>query len=281
MKNYIKKLFFLAFLLLFLFFLNGCSLIKKEIIAQRVLEESFIVEVIDGDTIRTINNETIRLLHVNTPEKNENCYLEAKNRLKELVENKVVWLERDMQDKDKYKRKLRYVFLEPNTNLHNYESFVNLMLIREGYASLLILEPNAKYQKVFKQALNDASQENGCLWGEKSSYFGCFLVEEFHYDAGGDDCENANDEYVKIKNICDSISMNGWTIKDSSRKIYSFKNLYIDKGGFFILYSGSGSDTDTNLFWNLNLECQSIWNNDHDILFLRDNENKLVLQYIY
>jgi len=263
-----------------LLLISGQGCIQKTT-SQRILCQATIVKVIDGDTVKTSNNETIRLLHVNTPEKGEKCYEAAKNRLKELVENKTVWLERDVQDKDKYGRKLRYIFLDYNTDLHNYNSFVNLIMIREGYASLLMLEPNTKYQKVFELALNDASQEQGCIWSSKSYFYGCFSIEQFHYDTQDDDCTNANDEYVVLKNSCDDINMEGWTIKDSSRKVYTFQKFTSKKGVSFTLHSGSGIDNETNLFWNLNLQCPSIWNNDHDSLFLRDAEDKLALYYAY
>lgn len=269
-------------LLTILFFVSGqqgCEL--EQIKNQRILESTTIIEVIDGDTVKTDNNETIRLLHVNTPEKGEKCYEEAKARLKELVENKTVWLERDMQNEDKYYRKLRYIFLSYNTNPQNYDDFVNLILIREGYASLLMIEPNTKYQKVFEKALDDASQEQGCIWSSKSQYSDCFIIDEFHYDALGEDCQNPNDEYFILRNVCTEIDLEGWTIKDSARHIYTFKNFTAKTNVSFTLYSGFGTNNETDLFWNSNLECPSVWNNDHDILFLRDSEDNLVLQYVY
>ncbi|MCX8194357.1 MAG: thermonuclease family protein [Candidatus Pacearchaeota archaeon] len=273
-----KKILTISIFLL-LFFVCGC--VQKTTTYKRILYPATIVEVIDGDTIKTNNNETIRLLHVNTPEKGEKCYQEAKNRLKELVENKTIWTERDMQDKDKYGRKLRYVFLSYNTDSNNFSDFVNLIMIREGYASLLMIEPNMRYQQVFKQAFKDASQEEGCIWSSKSRFFGCFSVEKFHYDAEGDDCKNANDEYVVLKNLCEDANLKGWTIKDSARHTYLFEEFIVKKGVLFILHSGSGNNNETNLFWNSNLECPSIWNNDHDSLFLRDSEDNLVLQFSY
>ena len=278
MKNYAVVILFIGILLL-ISGQQGCEL--EEISTHRVLSPATIIEVVDGDTVKTDGNETLRLLHVNTPEKGEKCYQEAKDRLKELVENKTVWLERDMEDEDKYHRKLRYIFLSENTDPQNYEGFVNLMIVREGYASLLMIEPNMKYQKVFELAINDASQEEGCIWGSKSAYFGCFSIEQFHYDAQGDDCENANDEYITLKNSCDDINMKSWIIKDNARHVYEFEEFTARKDVPFTLHSGSGEDNETDLFWNSNLECPSIWNNDHDSLFLRDVDDNLVLQHIY
>lgn len=274
--------FFLIFLLIILLLVSGqqgCEL--EQAPRQRILYQVTVVEIVDGDTVKTADNETIRLLHINTPEKGEKCYQEAKDRLKELIENKTVWIERDMQDEDKYNRKLRYIFLSPNTNPKDYNDFINLMIIREGYATLLMIEPNMKYQQVFEKALDDASQEQGCIWGSKSPYYNCFLIENFHYDAQGEDCENANDEYVVLENICDNINIKGWTIKDSARHVYTFSDFTAKANATFTLYSGSGAGNETSLFWNSKLDCPSIWNNDHDALFLRDSDDNLVLQHIY
>lgn len=276
----VKRVLIIIIFLSLLILVSGQGCIQ-ETTKQRILYQTTIIEVVDGDTIKTDNNETIRLLHVNTPEKGEKCYQEAMARLKELVENRKIWLERDMENEDKYNRKLRYVFLSENIDPKNYDGFVNLMIIREGYASLLMIEPNTKYEQVFKRAFNDASQEEGCIWGSKSIYFGCFSVEQFHYNAEGNDCENANDEYVILKNSCDDIDMTGWTIKDSSRHVYNFKDFIAKKDIAFTLHSGYGNNNETDLFWNANLKCPSIWNNDHDSLFLRDIDDNLVLQYIY
>lgn len=276
-----KKLIF--FLLIALIFISGC-IIQEQTPRQRILQLAIVTQIVDGDTIKVDTNgtiQTIRLLHENTPEKGEKCYQEAKDRLKELVENKTIWLERDMQDEDKYDRKLRYIFLTENLDPKNYDGFVNLMILREGYASMLIIEPDTKYQPAFEEAINQASQEQGCLWGYKSQYSDCFIIENFNYDAQGDDCQNANDENVVLKNICQDIEMKDWTIKDSARHVYTFKEFTAKSNQSFTLHSGSGQDTGTDLYWNQNIQCPSIWNNDHDTLFLRDSDDNLVLQHIY
>jgi len=276
-----KKRIFFPFIIVLLF-VSGC--ISEQTARQRILEPAFVTEIVDGDTIKAEVNgtaETIRLLHINTPEKQEKCYQEAKDRLKELIENKTVWLERDMQDEDKYDRKLRYIFLSQNLNPQDYNDFVNLMIIREGYASLLIIEPNTRYQAKFEQAIEQAAEEEGCIWGSKSSYNNCFKIEEFHYDAEGEDCENPNDEYIILKNSCQDILMKGWIIKDNARHVYSFKDFTAKSNLSFTLHSGSGNDNSTDLFWNQNMQCPAVWNNDHDSLFLRDTDDNLVLQHIY
>jgi len=267
-----KKLIILLILVIFL--VSGCI---QQPTTQRILESAKVIKVIDGDTIEIDNGDRIRFLHINTAEKGERCYEEAKQRLSELIYNKTIWLERDMQSLDQYGRKLRYVFLNYNINPENYGGFVNLMLVNEGLASVLIIEPNMKYKSVFDSMTKNAE---GCLF-EKSPYFKCFSIQKFNYDAEGSDCDNANDEYVIIKNNCEDINMNEWIIKDSARHVYVFGDFILKYDSYFILHSGSGKNSETDLYWDETGSCPVIWNNDGDSLFLRDSDEKLVLFYNY
>ncbi len=268
-----KKL--LIVLILVLFLVSGC--IQEPTSRKRILESAKVIRVVDGDTIKLENGDTIRLLHINTAEKGEECYEEAKIRLEELVLNKTIWLERDMQNLDQYDRKLRYIFLEYNTDPENYDGFVNLIIIEEGLAALLIIEPNMKYKEIFEFAIEKAE---GCLF-EKSSFSGCFSIEEFNYDPEDSDCKNPNEEYVKIKNNCEDINMNDWIIKDSARHVYRFENFILNSQESFTLHSGSGQDNGSDLYWQMSGSCPVVWNNDGDSLFLRDSDEKLVLYYSY
>ena len=74
-------------------------------------ETSVVSRVIDGDTVELIDGERVRLIGIDTPEKGNKCYKESAIRLSELVEGKDVILERDVEDKDRYGRLLRFIFL--------------------------------------------------------------------------------------------------------------------------------------------------------------------------
>jgi len=120
-------------------------------------ENTVVTNVIDGDTIVVSGGQRVRLLNIDSRERGEDCYNEAKNRLEELIEMKNITMERDVENKDQYDRLLRYIFIN-NTN-------VNIQLVREGLAIVYIYEPNVKYQNEFKQAEQLAMQEKtGCLW---------------------------------------------------------------------------------------------------------------------
>jgi endonuclease YncB( thermonuclease family) len=118
----IKKRFAFLFLLSFILLLKFASSTNNQ-------EFAYVSKVIDGDTIKLKNGETIRYIGINAPERDEYLYEEAKLFNKKLVEHKEVLLKFDIQLYDDYGRKLAYVFTKDN-------KFVNAELIRNGFAYL-------------------------------------------------------------------------------------------------------------------------------------------------
>lgn len=131
---------------------------------QEQSEEIFLVtRVIDGDTIELENGEKVRYIGIDTPETVDpsrpvGCFgKEASNKNKELVENKRVRLERDVSDKDRYGRLLRYVYVG--------DLFVNLELVKQGYATSYTYPPDVEYQDQFVAAQKEARDAERGLWG--------------------------------------------------------------------------------------------------------------------
>lgn len=239
------------------------------------ITSAIVSEVIDGDTIRLQNGERIRLLGINTPEVEQPHYDEATNRLKELIEEKTVTLEEDVEDKDQYGRLLRHIYVN--------DTFVNLEMVREGYANVYIISPNVKYSNEFKRAEDEAKIAERGIWQPSESLSKCIDILYFHWNSKGNDCYNLNDEYVTFKNTCSqSIDMVGWTVKDEANHIYTFPDFSLAGDGTVTLYAGSGKDTATELYWsNSGYPCNAIWNNDGDTLYLRDVGGDLVISYDY
>ena len=151
------------FIFVFLFLkLNffGKVIFDSEKFGASDLEIGFVTKVIDGDTI-VVGGESIRLLGIDANEKGEKCYKEAKIRLEELILNREIKLEKDVKDKDQYKRLLRYIFVEENENsLIN----VNLILVEEGLAIARFYE-DKKYKKEILEAETKARENQiGCKW---------------------------------------------------------------------------------------------------------------------
>lgn len=121
-----------------------------------------VVEVIDGDTVVLDSGDHVRYLGIDTPEihhptKPKQCYGdEATKRNQELVEGKYVFLERDEEDRDKYDRLLRYVYV-------GFTS-VNAELVREGFAYSYYYPPDLKYYKQYAQLELGAKKANIGLW---------------------------------------------------------------------------------------------------------------------
>src|SRR3989344_895413 len=130
--------------------------INSSIPAGYAVEETYVSKVVDGDTIVVGGGQRVRLLSMDTRERGENCYDEAKQRLEELVLLKNITLERDKEDKDHYDRLLRYVYIDGIS--------INIQMVREGLAVAYIYEPNVKYRDEFAAAEQAARSEGGCVW---------------------------------------------------------------------------------------------------------------------
>jgi len=133
------------------------------------IENTYIVtRTIDGDTIELSNGEHVRLIGIDTPESRDNPKLKrdatwtgqdkqaiitmgkrATEFTKKLVEGKQVRLEFDVQQMDKYGRLLAYVYLEDGT-------FVNAEIMKAGYAQVMTIPPDVKYQDLFLKLQKEA-----------------------------------------------------------------------------------------------------------------------------
>lgn len=114
--------------------------------------------VIDGDTFELIGGQKVRLIGIDAPEVIDCFALKSTNRLKELVMDKALKLEKDVSETDRYGRLLRYVYLE--------SQLVNEVLVKEGYAVSYVYPPDVKFQEKIKTAENQAKNQNLGLWGE-------------------------------------------------------------------------------------------------------------------
>lgn len=126
---------------------------------------SKVVRVVDGDTVvLEINGveEKVRLIGLNTPETVDprrpvQCFgKEASSANKKLVEGKMVRLEKDVSETDKYGRLLRYVYVG--------DMFVNDYLTRNGFAYASTFPPDVKYAEQFKEAQKEARINKRGLW---------------------------------------------------------------------------------------------------------------------
>jgi len=213
----------------FYYNLTGNTISNQETITTNV------TRIIDGDTIETqLGN--IRLLGINTPEKSQPYYQEAKDFLKDNLEGKQVELE--LQGKDKYSRYLGYAFY--NNKLINEE------IIKQGLATLYYYGTDSHKEELTK-AEESARLNNLGLW-KKSSNFSCIKLISLEYKDEGN-CKNQ--EQLILDNSCTSLNI---IIKDDANHIYK-ETL---KAGLFIK----------------NYSC--IWNDAGDSIYIRDQEGLLL-----
>jgi micrococcal nuclease len=124
--------------------------------------------VVDGDTIIARisgRRERVRFIGMDTPESVKpntpvQCFaIEASNRTKALLPaGTPIRLVGDVEQRDKYKRLLAYVY-RAKDNL-----FVNLSLVRDGYAQPYTFPPNVAHTGEFVAAAADARQAGRGLW---------------------------------------------------------------------------------------------------------------------
>ncbi len=123
-----------------------------------------VVKVIDGDTIDIENDVRIRLLGIDTPERGECYFKEAKIFTEELLEGKDIHIEKDISGSDRYDRLLRYVYV-PSDDPMDDDVFVNEKLLRLGFARTLAVAPDNRYRDLFASAQMQARENGKGLWG--------------------------------------------------------------------------------------------------------------------
>jgi len=120
-----------------------------------------VIEVIDGDTIVIEGGYRVRYIGIDTPEIHpevEAFGLEAWQANRELVDGKVVHLERDVSQVDKYGRLLRYVYVD--------DILVNAELVRQGLAYVKAYPPDTKHQDYLEELEQEARQAGRGMWAK-------------------------------------------------------------------------------------------------------------------
>lgn len=201
--------------------------------SQRV--EASLIRAIDGDTIET-DLGRVRLLGINTPEKNEPFYPEAKDFLANY-ENNTISIE--LHGKDKYDRWLGYLF-------YNNE-LLNEKILSQGLANLYVYDRDNYFTRL-ESAEKTARESGRGLW-KKSNNSLCINLVRLDYKDGG---ECKNQEQMILNNSCNSSLK--IILKDDANHIYDES---INPG-----------------LWQKNFSC--IWNDAGDSVYIRDNSGLIL-----
>ncbi len=134
-------------------------------------EMAVVIDVTDGDTIRVDRgdggNERLRYIGIDTPETVkpdapvEPWGPEAAAANEELVAGRVVLLERDVSEYDKYDRLLRYVWVQGSDGW----LLVNAELVAQGLADVRAYEPDTRHDRYLRQVEDEARRKGVGMHG--------------------------------------------------------------------------------------------------------------------
>lgn len=162
-----------------------------------------VVKVYDGDTVKISTGEKVRLIGIDCPESHESdkLFRDAKRTgmdvetikalgkratafTRDLVLDREVFLEFDVQSEDKYARRLAYVWIpatpEEADDEHYYISdwwdtareeevpyiFLNATIVQNGFAQPMTIPPNTQYEELMRSLYARAREARLGLWSE-------------------------------------------------------------------------------------------------------------------
>lgn len=233
--------------------------IDSWVVKNLELSETTIVQrIIDGDTIVAGNDTHIRMLGINTPEKKEVYYKEAKDFLEKLVLNKTINLEFGKDKFDKYRRTLAYISIDGEN--------VNKKLVEEGFANYYFPAGKDKHYEEFRKAWEKCIEQgkNLCEFS-KDKCSKCISLKNFDYK---------NQKIIFYNNCNFECNLTGWKIKDEGRKNFIFPNFILSSNSEVIIQVENKTNNGNNLFWAGE---DYVWTKTGDTLFLRDSNGELIL----
>jgi micrococcal nuclease len=121
-----------------------------------------VVFVADGDTVRVVREgarEWVRLLRIDTPERDERGYSEARDALDAMVGEKsvnLVFEKPGFPERDAHGRLLAYVFYEGRN--------VNVEMVRQGWSRFWTRYGKGRFSADFSRAEKEARGEGRGLW---------------------------------------------------------------------------------------------------------------------
>ncbi len=252
-KQKIKDISVLIILILVLFIINYSFLDRS---LQNFLSDYELVvieRIVDGDTL-IANGTSVRLLGINSPERGERYYGEAKQFLENLTLNKTARLEFTREKQDRYQRTLAYVYIS-GVN-------INLELVKGGFANIYFPSGKDTYYNDFLEAWKQCNK-NLCETSENICA-ACIKLKEF---------DHRNQEIVFSNNCSFNCVLTNWQVKDEGRKKFIFPEFILHSAEDVVISVEYGGD----FIWDEDY----VWTSTGDSLFLRDSSGKLVLWQNY
>jgi len=117
-----------------------------------------VTRIVDGDTIECDGKVRVRLIGVDSPERDQEPFGTAATAglASMLLVGSTVELEPDVEPRDRYDRVLAYVWSEGR--------MTNWLMVRYGWAVPIVFPPNVQYVDFFRSARDQARMERRGLW---------------------------------------------------------------------------------------------------------------------
>ncbi|MCU0271666.1 MAG: lamin tail domain-containing protein [Acidimicrobiales bacterium] len=239
-----------------------------------------LLEVVDGDTldVRTADGseDTIRLLGINAPEREDCLGDRATERLTALTDDAALVVESD--GRDEFGRLLAYVWAD--------DVLVNLALAAEGLAVTPAVDAH-RLEATLTAAAEDARDAGIGLWAPDAcgpATAATVRIVGLQADAPGPDEENPNGEWIDLANVGSAnegstpVDLGGWRLRDeSTRHRYEFApGTVLAPGAVLRVRSGCGEDTTDVVYW---CDGDPVWNNGGDTALLQDPNGNVVDQW--
>ncbi|MDJ0772938.1 MAG: thermonuclease family protein [Mastigocoleus sp. MO_167.B18] len=136
----------------------------KESNSKFIQPQVKIAGISSGNTLNVIGiapqpnvSSQVRLIGVDAPDRRQNPWGEkSSRRLQELIGDKLIKLEFDLEEKDRFGRTLAYVWQD--------EILLNEQLVKEGYALFVPRSPNHKYDLRLERAQQFARLMGKGIW---------------------------------------------------------------------------------------------------------------------
>lgn len=213
----------------------------------------------------------MRYIGVDTPDHGEPYCEESAEQNRQLVEGKIVCLEKDVSETDRYDRLLRYVWVG--------EMLVNSELVRQGYARAVAYPPDVKYQQQFAQLEREAREQNRGLWGVPAmTGESDVIIRRIHFD--GDVPQVESDEYAEILNQGASpLNLSGWRLNAGNPgQDFVFPDFVLQPGQSCRVYTNEIHPETGGLSFH---SPKPIWNNKGDCGYLYNAEGEIICQKCY
>jgi micrococcal nuclease len=221
------------------------------------------------------------------------------------VLNETVTLTLDPREgpRDRYGRLLAYVHADGDGSAGDGNRSLNYELIAQGYAT--VYPTGFAERDRFDAALADAQAAGYGVWecrepatdggnatdggaadandstaSDADANGSALAVAKIRADAPGNDHENLDGEYVVFENRgSEPLDLSGWTVRDDADHEYRFPDGFtLEPGATVTLYTGSGTDTDSALYWGAE---RAVWNNGGDTVVVADDAGEVVLRESY